>query len=69
MTSNAVLLAETERILAQHSAYHILAGMVPYHELGPDYLDQRRTLEHRTKRLVRQLEQLGHNVTLEPSAT
>lgn len=57
-TRHAILIA----------AYHILAGMVPYHELGPDHLDQSRSLEQRTKRLVRQLEQLGHTVTLEPLA-
>jgi transposase len=49
------------------AAYHILDQNVPYHELGADYFDQRSS-EQRTKRLVRQLEQLGHNVTLEPLA-
>ena len=50
------------------AAYHIFAGMVPYNELGPDSFQQRRSLEQRTKRLIRQLEQLGHTVTLEPHA-
>ena len=50
------------------AAYHILDQNVPYHELGADYFDQRRSLEQRTKRLVRQLQQLGHTVTLEPLA-
>ncbi len=49
------------------AAYQILDQNVPYHELGADYFDQRSS-EQRTKRLVRQLEQLGHNVTLEPLA-
>src|SRR3989441_2932333 len=51
------------------AAYHILERKVPYEELGADYFDQRRSLEQRTKRLVRQLQQLGHTVTLEPLAT
>ncbi len=50
------------------AAYHILERRLPYQELGADYFDQRRSLEQRTKRLVRQLEQLGHTVTLEPLA-
>jgi transposase len=50
------------------AAYHILQRGVPYHELGADYFDQRRSLEQRTKRLVRQLQQLGHQVTLDPLA-
>src|SRR6266542_4329745 len=48
------------------AAYHILERKVPYQDLGADYFDQRRSLEQRTKRLVRQLQQLGHTVTLEP---
>jgi len=34
-----------------------------YRDLGGDYFT-RRDPERRTKRLIRQLEQLGHNVTL-----
>ena len=49
------------------AAYHILDENNAYRELGADYFDRRST-EQRTKRLVRQLEQLGHNVTLEPLA-
>src|SRR5712692_4650269 len=49
------------------AAYHILDQHVPYEELGADYFD-RRSSQQRTKRLVRQVEQLGHNVTLEPLA-
>jgi len=48
------------------AAYHILERKVPYQELGADDFDQRRSLEQRTKRLVRQLQQLGPTVTLEP---
>jgi len=47
------------------AAYHILDQHVPYQELGADYFD-RRTSQQRTNRLVRQLEQLGHKVTLKP---
>jgi transposase len=50
------------------AAYHILDRNVPYQELGADYFDRRRSSHQRTKRLVRQLEQLGHTVTLEPLA-
>ncbi len=47
-------------------AYHVLERRVPYHELGPDYLLLRDRSEAYKKRLVRQLERLGHKVTLEP---
>jgi transposase len=49
------------------AAYHILDQHVPYQELGADYFDHRCS-EQRTKRLVRQLEQLGHKVNLQPNA-
>jgi transposase len=47
------------------AVYHILDQNVPYHELGADYFDQRSN-QQRTKRLIRQLEQLGHTVNLQP---
>jgi transposase len=47
--------------------YHIVANKVAYHDLGPDWNDRRRSTEQQTKRLVRQLERLGLNVTIEPS--
>ncbi len=40
---------------------------VDYADLGPDWAQRRRSIEHRTLRLVHQLEQLGHAVTLEPN--
>jgi len=46
--------------------YHVLERGVPYEELGEDYFDQQRSGERYTKRLVRQLERLGHKVALEP---
>jgi transposase len=50
------------------AAYYILAEDVPYQELGVDHFEQRHSDEQRTKRLVRQLEQLGHKVMLESAA-
>jgi transposase len=47
-------------------AYHILDQGVPYQELGEDYFQQRHSAEHYQRQLVRQLERLGHKVTLEP---
>jgi len=47
------------------AAYHILDQNAPYHELGADYFDRRST-QQRTTRLLRQLEQLGHKLNLEP---
>jgi transposase len=47
-------------------AYHVLEREVPYEELGEDYLYQQRSGEAYAKRLVRQLERLGHKVALEP---
>ncbi len=46
--------------------YHVLERGVPYEELGEDYFDRQRSSEAYTKRLVRQLERLGHKVALEP---
>jgi transposase len=50
------------------AAYYMLERGVPYHDLGEDYF-HRRQAEHAERyknRLVRQLERLGHKVTLEP---
>src|SRR5712691_5316704 len=48
--------------------YHIVRDRVPYRELGPDWLARRHSPEHRTRRLVKQLEALAHHVTLQPAA-
>jgi len=48
--------------------YHITRDRVPYRELGPDWLARRHSPAHRTRRLVKQLEALGHKVTLEAAA-
>ena len=46
--------------------YYILQRGEPYQELGEHYLNRRRSEEAYRKRLVRQLERLGHKVVLEP---
>jgi transposase len=48
--------------------YHIVSDRVPFRELGPDWLARRHSPEHRTRRLVKQLEALGHTVTLDTAA-
>jgi hypothetical protein len=48
--------------------YHIVNERVPFDDLGADWLARRYSVEHRTNRLVRQLEALGHSVTLQPVA-
>ena len=47
--------------------WHVVHDQVDYADLGPDWAQRRRSTEHRTRRLVHQLEQLGHKVTLEPT--
>jgi hypothetical protein len=47
-------------------AYHVLDQGVAYQELGGDSFQQRHTVQHYQRRLIRQLERLGHKVTLEP---
>jgi transposase len=56
-TRHAILLA----------AYAILDRNVAYAELGPDYFHRRHDPEQQTRRLIRQLEHLGHTVTLQPA--
>ena len=48
--------------------WHIVRDRVPFRELGPDWTARRFSVEHRTTRLVRQLEALGVTVTIEPAA-
>jgi transposase len=50
------------------AAWHILTHNVPYHDLGEDYFIQRQAehAERYRKRLITQLERLGHKVILEP---
>jgi transposase len=49
------------------AAYHILKDDVPYQDLGGDYFARRADPARLTKRLVAQLERLGHTVTLQTS--
>jgi len=48
--------------------YHIVSDRLPYRELGPDWLARRYSPEHRARRLLRQIETLGFNVTIEAAA-
>lgn len=49
------------------SAYYMLKRDEPYRDLGPEWLAQRNDEAH-TRRLVAQLEKLGHTVQLDPAA-
>jgi transposase len=44
--------------------YHIVRDRVAYHDLGPDWNNRKRSTDQQTRRLVRQLEKLGMNVTI-----
>ncbi len=48
-------------------AYHLLQRGTTYHDLGPNYFDQ-RARQQVGRRLVRRLHDLGYRVTLEPLA-
>jgi transposase len=48
--------------------WHVLHDEVDYDELGADYFDRFTDTAAHTRRLVHQLEKLGHHVTLEPAA-
>jgi transposase len=48
--------------------WHLLADpAVRYHDLGPDHYLRSINKQRRTRQLVRQLEALGHHVTLDPT--
>jgi transposase len=50
--------------------WHLLADPdAAYHDLGADFYDTRLTKQRHTQTLVRQLERLGHQVTLQPAPT
>jgi transposase len=49
--------------------FHIVRDEVPYRDLGPDWQRKRYSVEHRARRLQRQLEALGYAVTLEQTET
>ena len=48
--------------------WHVLADQTTYQDLGPDYFERRTDTEARKRYLIRQLEALGHQVTLQPAA-
>jgi transposase len=48
-------------------AWHLLTRNQPYTDLGADYFLERQHSEAYKNRLVRQLERMGHRVTLEPA--
>lgn len=48
--------------------WHVLHDEVDYDELGGDYFDRFTDTEAHACRLIRQLERLGHRVTIEPAA-
>ena len=50
------------------SAYYMLIRDEPYHDLGPTWLDEHARNQASTRRLVTQLERLGHTVVLDPEA-
>jgi transposase len=47
------------------AAYHILKDDIAYHDLGGDYFTRRADPQRIARRLVAQLERLGHAVTLQ----
>ena len=49
-------------------AWHLLSTGEVYTDLGGDYFDKRRSGTAHQRRLVAQLEAMGHKVTLEPAA-
>jgi transposase len=48
-------------------AWHLLSTGQPYSDLGADWFLQRHSSEAYRNRLVRQLQRMGHKVTLEPA--
>jgi transposase len=49
------------------AAYYMLLRDEPYQDLGADWLTKRNDEAH-TRRLVAQLERLGHTVLIDPAA-
>lgn len=48
--------------------WHLLHDERDYEDLGADFLDRRNDAEARKRYLIRQLETLGHQVTIDPAA-
>jgi transposase len=79
-TKHTYLAAQYARIKGRHGhnkaivavghsilviAYHILQRSEPYNELGGDYFIERQNKDAYQRRLVKQLERIGYDVTLE----
>jgi transposase len=58
-------------VAVEHSiviaAFHILDRHEPYHELGADYFVRRHDPERHARRLARQIQALGFDVTIRPA--
>lgn len=63
---NRAVVAVAHSILV--AAYHILRDDVDYHDLGGDWFARRHDHDQRARWLIRQLENLGHTVTLDTAA-
>jgi transposase len=65
--------AKRARTAVAHSiliaVWHVLSTHTAYHDLGPDYFVKRDNPDRRRKRAIAQLELLGYQVTLQPTAT
>ncbi len=48
--------------------WHLLTNGETYNDLGSDYFDKRRNSQARQRRLIAQLQALGHTLTLQPAA-
>jgi hypothetical protein len=64
MGHKKAIVALAHRILV--IIYHLLKDQHPYRELGPDH-DQEKAAEAAKRWALRRLEQLGYQVTLEPT--
>ncbi|MEW5961063.1 MAG: IS110 family transposase [Chloroflexota bacterium] len=62
---NKAIMAVAHSILV--IAYHLIQRQEPYRELGGDYFDKRRPAAT-AKHLVKRLEKLGYQVSLQPQA-
>ena len=61
------LVAVARSILV--AVWHLLDDPTArFNDLGSDYYDTRLNKDRKTRNLVRQLQALGHNVTLQPAA-
>jgi transposase len=48
--------------------WHVLTEQQPYAELGVDYFTRRADPEAHARRLAREIEKLGFDVTIQPHA-